>query len=97
MRAANALTAWRIPESVIDRVGEAFAASPSVSHCYARSTHPDWPYGLYAMVHAQSRDELLGIVRGLAETAGAVVGAEVGHRLLETVRECKKSSVRYFG
>ena len=95
--AANALTAWRVPAAAIDRVGEAFAGSPSVSHCYARAMRPGWPYGLYAMVHARSRDELLGIVRGLGETAGAIVGATVERRLLETVRECKKLSVRYFG
>ena len=93
---ANALTAWQVPSEHADAVGAALARSPAVSHCYARRIRPDWPYGLYAMVHARSADELNGICRSLAEAGKALVGREVPSRIMETRREYKKTSMRYF-
>lgn len=93
---ANALTAWQVPPEHADAVGAALARSPAVSHCYARRIRPDWPYSLYAMVHARSADELNGICRSLAEAGKALVGREVPSRIMETRREYKKTSMRYF-
>ena len=93
---ANALTLWRVPSEKLDAAGAALASSPSVSHCYARATQPDWPYALYAMVHARSEDDLSATVRTLAERIGAIVGQETKSLILPTIREYKKTSMRYF-
>ena len=55
---ANALVAWQVAEDCLDAAGMVLANSSTVSHCYARTTVSDWPYNLYAMVHARSRPEL---------------------------------------
>jgi len=93
---ANALLACRVPEAKTDAVGAAFAADPGVSHCYRRQAPADWPYGLYAMVHARSRDDLESACRRLARTAETCVGESVDIATFETLREHKKTSMRYF-
>ena len=67
------------------------AESPSVSHCYDRTTAPDWPYNLYTMVHGHSREECEQIVAGLADETGVEERA-----MLYTKREWKKISMKYF-
>lgn len=93
---ANALVAWQVPTVALDSVGEAFAAFPWISHCYARNSRPIWPYGLFVMVHAHSRDELGERCRTLRAVAGKIVGSVVAPLVFETVREYKKVSMRYF-
>ncbi len=63
---ANAMVTWDLPEDRIIRAGEAIAARPGVSLCYQRRTVPGlWPYGLFNMIHARSRQEALGVLEGL--------------------------------
>lgn len=88
---ANAMVCWRVPEEQAERVGMTLAASPAVSHCYQRSTYPDWPYSHFSMVHARRKADCLAIARGLS----AETGVE-DYVLLMSTREFKKSRVRYF-
>ena len=93
---ANALTAWQVSETDCDKIGAAFAEMGYVSHCYAREKPGDWPYSLYAMVHAGSDAELSGRIEELAAAAWTVAGAEVRSASFVTQREYKKTSPRYF-
>jgi len=93
---ANALTAWQVPDDRLDAVGAALAKSAAVSHCYARVTRPEWPYGVYAMVHARSQAELDACCLDLTRTVGEIVGHPVEPLELETLREYKKTSMQYF-
>ena len=93
---ANALTAWQVPDGKADAVGSALAAFPFVSHCYARMTRTEWPYGLYAMVHARTSDALDACLRQLTKAVGDVVGETVRPLVLTTLREYKKASARHF-
>ena len=93
----NALTAWTITpdagepyECARDRVGETLAASDHISHCYVRSVPAEFPFPLFAMVHAKSGDELEAV---LNELMAALPGESV--RVLHSVREWKKTSMRY--
>jgi siroheme decarboxylase len=64
---ANGMSVWDIDDAVIDAVGEKVGALDFVTHCYRRPRHlPDWPYNLFAMVHAGSRDEALARVAEIA-------------------------------
>jgi DNA-binding Lrp family transcriptional regulator len=57
---SNAMVVWDVPENDIDRAGEILASSPGINLCYRRTRHAsEWPYNLYCMVHARSRDEAL--------------------------------------
>ncbi len=88
---ANAMTVWQVKESEAQRAGEALAALPYVSHCYLRAVAPIWPYNLYAMIHAQSRPRLLAMV----DEMKALISFEQ-FKILESVKELKKTSLRYF-
>jgi DNA-binding Lrp family transcriptional regulator len=89
---ANALVCFRLPDARLAEAGAEAARLPQVSHCYQRESRPQWPYSLYAMVHARSRDECDALVRDLA----ARIASE-DHQLLYSVREFKKQRIRYFG
>ncbi|MCJ8170847.1 siroheme decarboxylase subunit beta [Atopomonas sediminilitoris] len=55
----NGMTVWDIADSEVERIGAQLAALPNVSHCYQRPRHlPDWPYNVFAMLHATSREAL---------------------------------------
>jgi DNA-binding Lrp family transcriptional regulator len=88
--AGNCLTAWRVPAERVEEVGLALAAQPAVSHCYERATPPDWPYNVYAMLHAP--DEA-ACERLAAELAGQLGVPEP--LMLFTRRELKKRPPRY--
>ncbi len=86
---ANAMIAWRVPPSDVERVGEIFAASKDVTHCYERASAPEWPYNLYTVVHSRSREDCLKIASYLASAAGVDE-----YRVLFSEREYKKTSAR---
>lgn len=88
---ANALCVWKVPEDAVDNVGKAFAAHPSVSHCYARPMLPAWPYNIYTMIHGTSPSQCESCARELSALSGIK-----DYTLLYSLRELKKSSMRYF-
>ncbi len=94
----NALTAWGVEpaagetrEEAFDRIGEILASQACVTHCYARETPPGWDWPLFAMVHAVSEEELQSCLLRMMRAAGS---DDV--RVLRTVREWKKTSMKYF-
>ena len=88
--AFNGMTVWDVSAQEQDAMGKAFAAMPFVTHCYARPRTAAWPYNLYAMVHAKTREELEQLVAALEDIAGQKA------RVLLSSREYKKVSMRYF-
>lgn len=68
--AYNAMTVWSVKADDTPEVGKRFAALPFVSHCYNRKTTAEWPYNLYAVVHAKTKDELDGYVKKLSALCG---------------------------
>lgn len=86
----NIMVVWRVPEKRKQEVGELFAASQHVSHCYLRPPFEGFPYNLYTMIHARDVDTAKGIVAELAEAS-----ALNDYLLLPTVRELKKTTPRY--
>jgi len=84
------MVVWRVPEERLDEVGEVFAASPAVSHCYVRPTFEDFPYNLYTVVHAPDTPAAERLVAGLSAESGVNE-----YRMMHTVRELKKSTPVY--
>lgn len=88
----NAMVAWLIEgEEENTRVGELMAEEQAVSHCYWRPGTEEWPYTLYTMVHARSKEDCLETVKDLAEKSG---GKE--YQILFSLKELKKTSMAYF-
>lgn len=88
---ANAMVAWYVDEDDLERVGAFMASRPEVSHCYHRVNCLDWPYNLYTMVHAKTREQCRETVAELVRLSGVDE-----YDVLESIRELKKTSMRYF-
>lgn len=89
--AANALVAWQVPAERVEEVGTAMAKHAEVSHCYERECPPGWPYNLFTMIHASDEEQMGKLLARFEETLGLATP-----KVLRTVRELKKSSMRYF-
>lgn len=88
---ANSMCVWPVPPGRLEEAGRTMARSRRVSHCYERPAAPCFPYNLYAMVHAQSREELEHAFGELSREAGLD-----GGKMMWSVREFKKSSPVFF-
>ncbi|MGH8900512.1 MAG: AsnC family transcriptional regulator [Egibacteraceae bacterium] len=88
---ANAMSVWRVPPDRTDEYGYLLAGYAAVSHCYRRPTYPDWPYALFGMIHATSKDKVEEAVWSIRERSGLD-----DYRLLYSTKEYKKIRVRYF-
>ena len=71
--------------------GLILAQKPYISHCYERPAFEGFPYTLYAMIHAQSAEELDSFIKDAATSIG-----NPEYVVLHSVRELKKTSFRFF-
>jgi len=88
---ANALCAWSVPPEKLDEVAQVMIKNPAVSHCYDRSTTPNWNYNLYTMIHAKSRQECDEIINILSKSTGINQ-----FQILYSKKEWKKTAMKYF-
>ncbi len=88
---ANAMSVWSVPVDQTDEYGYQLAGYAAVSHCYRRPTYPDWPYALFGMIHATSKERIEEAVTDIRERTGLA-----DYRLLYSTKEYKKIRVRYF-
>ena len=89
---ANGMTVWDVEDGMVDELGARVGALEFVSHCYRRPrSPPDWPYNLFAMVHAASRME----VEIRAEQIAALLGKACRARdILYSTQVLKKTGLR---
>lgn len=88
---SNALCAWEVPPEKIDEVAKIMSENPAVSHCYDRTTAPNWNYNLYTMIHARTRAECDEIINNLSESTGIK-----NFQILYSKKEWKKTAMKYF-
>ena len=88
----NGMTVWDVADERVDALGEQVGALPFVSHCYLRPRQrPLWPYNLFAMVHAKSREQ----AEAYAGQIAAVLGdASRQSDILYSSRMLKKTGLR---
>jgi len=82
---------WSVDRNSVNPAGAILASKPYISHCYERPSFEGFPYTLYAMMHAQSADEL---DRNIKEAAKSIGNPD--YVVLHSVRELKKTSYRFF-
>jgi DNA-binding Lrp family transcriptional regulator len=87
---ANAMACFRV-SGQMQEAGRKAASNPAVSHCYLRKSYPQWPYSLYAMIHARSREECEARLREISRAIGCP-----DHQILYSLREFKKQRIKYF-
>ncbi|MGN0845893.1 MAG: hypothetical protein ACI4RA_00745 [Kiritimatiellia bacterium] len=93
--AANGMCCWRVSGDTT-AAGRALAARGEVTHCYERPEAPNFPYNLFAMVHARTVADAQAQYEALAAEVVGVVGAEVPRTMLLSTREYKKTSMTFF-
>jgi DNA-binding Lrp family transcriptional regulator len=86
---ANAMIIWRVPNEDVERIGGIMATFEDVTHCYERTTHAQWPYNLYTMVHSRSRDDCIRIASEISSATGIN-----DYKILFSEHEYKKTSAR---
>ncbi len=88
---ANAMSVWSVPKEKGEEIGRQLAEFSAVSHCYLRPRYPNWPYNLFAMVHAKTQEECDTLIEEMAQETGL---KEYGK--LYSTREFKKQRLVYF-
>jgi DNA-binding Lrp family transcriptional regulator len=88
---ANAMGVWAVPEAELDEIGPQMAGFALVSHCYRRPTYEDWPYSVFTMVHGKNARDCEQTIAAIRDETGVDEYA-----LLWSVKEYKKTRVRYF-
>ncbi len=87
---SNAMVAFKVGVEQADPAGEIMAGNNSISHCYLRQVPDSFPYNLFAMIHAQSDEELKKIVTDVAEKTGLDE-----YVVIRSLKEFKKISMKY--
>lgn len=88
----NAMACWKVPADMVETAGREMARVQEISHCYERKASPLWPYNLYAMMHAHTKEGCQSIADKLSSDTGLDKNAFV---LLFSTKEVKKTRVRY--
>ncbi|MDE3096032.1 MAG: Lrp/AsnC family transcriptional regulator [Chloroflexota bacterium] len=88
---ANGMSVWDVPDEVAGEVGRRLGAREEITHCYKRPRQPGWPYNIFGMVHARSRDEVVATVERIARELGL---AQYPHDVLFSTRLLKKRGTR---
>jgi len=88
---ANGMGVWVIPPNRVEEYGRTMATFEGVSHCYARPTYDDWPYGLFTMTHGRTKEECEAVLAAISDATGLD-----DYDVLYSTREFKKVRVRYY-
>jgi len=88
---ANAMGVWAVAEDRLEEIGPQMAGFALVSHCYRRPTYDDWPYSVFTMVHGKNAKDCETTIAAIRDETGVV-----DYALLWSVKEYKKTRVRYF-
>lgn len=82
----NAMVAFEVDDTLCDDEGGKLSTLSYVSHCYKRTPYSDWPYNLYAMMHARDEMEFnlrISLMKTLIQHKSVLV--------LQSLKEFKKS------
>ncbi len=87
----NPMIVIETKEEYIDSLGERIASFSEVTHCYQRPRMVDFPYDLYAMIHCNSEKDVIEIVKKITNDERII-----SYKLLYSLKEYKKTSMKYF-
>ena len=86
------MACWKVPSEMVKTTGKKIAAFQEISHCYERRASPLWPYNLYAVMHAGTKEACASIADKVSSESGL---DKNGFVLLFSTKEVKKTRVRY--
>ncbi|MBI2439969.1 MAG: hypothetical protein HYV35_01205 [Lentisphaerae bacterium] len=91
--AVNGMCVWKVAARDIVKAGRSVARFPHVTHCYERLMPRQFPFNLYAMLHAPGPGQ--AEAQKLRECIAAAAGLS-GGQMLVSLKEFKKSSPQFF-
>jgi len=91
---ANGMCCWRIAGDTT-AVGRTLAARGEVTHCYERPEAPEFPYNVFAMVHARSH-EAAAAQHAALHAEVTRVAPDATTVMLVSTHEYKKTSMTFF-
>lgn len=92
----NVMVVWDVPDENAAEIGARVSAHPAVTHCYRRNRVPEFPYNLYTMIHCFNDEEYDRIIKELVDIIGEHVPHDVSFDGLRSMRELKKTGMKYF-
>ena len=81
---------------LIAQAGSLLASNPHISHCYERPSFEGFPYNVYAMMHANSAEQLDQFIADCVKALNALQSSPVDYVVLRSVQELKKTSFKFF-
>jgi DNA-binding Lrp family transcriptional regulator len=81
---------------LIAQAGSLLASNPHISHCYERPSFEGFPYNVYAMMHANSAEQLDQFIADCVKSLSALQSTPVNYVVLRSVQELKKTSFKFF-
>ena len=87
---ANGMCCWHVEGDTVE-AGRALAVCSEVTHCYERPEVPEFPYNLFAMIHARAAAEAAAAFARLEAATGLSGGV-----MLVSTKEHKKTSMTFF-
>ena len=81
---------------LIAQTGSLLASNLHISHCYERPSFEGFPYNVYAMMHANSAEQLNQYIADCVKSLNEHQSSPVDYVVLHSVRELKKTSFKFF-
>ena len=81
---------------LIAQAGSLLASNLHISHCYERPSFEGFPYNVYAMMHANSAEQLNQYIADCVKSLNELQSSPVDYVVLRSVRELKKTSFKFF-
>ena len=81
---------------LIAQAGSFLASNPHISHCYERPSFEGFPYNVYAMMHANSAEQLDQFIADCVKALNALQSSPIDYVVLRSVQELKKTSFKFF-
>jgi siroheme decarboxylase len=88
---SNAMCVWRVEQKNLGEIGKFLSSKKEVTHCYERTSYPEFPYNIYAMIHGNSHTITTKIFRNISKELSLNNG-----KLLFSTKEIKKTSLELF-
>jgi len=90
---ANAMVVWDVPDTEVERVGNALSKHRCVTLCYQRPRRlPNWPYNLFCMIHGKKREQVLKTVDDLIQTEAL---QNINYEVLFSGQRFKQRGAKY--
>ena len=82
--------------AAVQKAGSILASNPHISHCYERPAFESFPYNVYAMMHANSAEQLNQYIADCVKTLNELQSSPVDYVVLRSLKELKKTSFKFF-